>query len=205
MNNKFLVIIAVASCVLLSSCQPKEQQQPLQAAIIQQLDHYPESRLQDIYKSFYQDHFGPKHLISDPDTVRYYLYLELSNNDLSSPVYYEPTGSEGRFVRVFFSAVADSLISAEELMDAFMRSANEVQEPQTEWIAEWSAIVRTIREDKIAIENFEADVSELTEAARNSRAVYHSRAYNAAYHPHYRIVERGIFEKELRPKLVGKK
>jgi hypothetical protein len=27
--------------------------------------------------------------------------------------------------------------------------------------------------------------------------VHHSRRYNEAYHPHYRIVERSIFEREL--------
>ena len=37
----------------------------------------------------------------------------------------------------------------------------------------------------------------LTEAARSNQAVHHSRRYNEAYHPYYRIVERSIFEREL--------
>lgn len=30
-------------------------------------------------------------------------------------------------------------------------------------------------------------------------AISHSPEYREAYHPHYRIVERGIFERELKP------
>jgi hypothetical protein len=106
---------------------------------------------------------------------------------------------------VFLSAVADSLVSAEELLDAFVRSANEFQEPQTEWVTEWAEIVRTIRESKIAVEGFVEDEPALTEAARNNQAMHHSRAYNSAYHPHYRIVRRDIFEKEILPRLEKRK
>ena len=48
------------------------------------------------------------------------------------------------------------------------------------------------------IKGFEADLPLLTEAARNDQADHHSRRYNEAYQPHYRIVERSIFEQELR-------
>ena len=202
MGNKYLIIILSAIFVLLSSCRQKEQTPTLRAVIEQQIATYPESRLQDVYKSFYQDHFGPGHMITDTESVRRYLYMELSENDVSSPIYYEPTGCEGRFVRVFLSSVADSLISADELTSAFVRSANEFQEPQSEWITEWREIVRTIHDNRVFINGFEADEPELTKAAQNNQTVHHSPAYNAAYHPHYRIVRRDIFEKEIKPKLV---
>ncbi len=201
MKTKPLIIIAIGLCTLLPGCRQKEQQQTLQVALERQMDNYPEARLQDIYKSFYQDHFGPGHMITDTATVRRYLYSELSGNDVSWVGYYEPTGCEGRFVRVFLNTIADSLITAEELLDAFIRSANEFQEPKTEWITEWSEIVQTIRENWIYVEGFEEDEPKLTEAARNNQAMHHSRAYNDAYNPHYRIVRRDIFEKEIKPKL----
>lgn len=206
MKRNPLIIMLVGVTMLLASCGQKEQPQTLQTAIEHMMDIYPEARLQDIYKSFYQDHFGPGHLITDTAMVRHYLYSELSGNDVSYPYsYYEPTGCEGRFVRVFLSAVVDSLISAEELLDAFVRSANEFQEPKTEWATEWAEIVRTIRENEIDVEGVAEDEPALTEAARNNKAMHHSRAYNAAYFPHYRIVRRDIFEKEIKPKLERKK
>lgn len=205
MKTKSLIIIVLCFCLLASSCHQKEQAQTLQGAIERQIDTYPEARLQDIYKSFYQDHFGPGHLITDTAMVRQYLFSELAENDVSYPIYYEPTGCEGRFVRVFLSAVADSLVSAEELLDAFIRSANEFQEPKTEWLTEWAEIVKTIRENEIYVEGFEEDEPALTEAAKNNQAMHHSRAYNVAYYPHYRIVRRDIFEKEILPKLEKSK
>jgi len=199
------IFLFIGLCVMLPACKQKEQAKTLQAALERYMDNYPEARLQDIYKTFYQDHFGPGHMITDTAMARQYLYSELSGNDVSWVGYYEPTGREGRFVRVFLNAVADSLISAEELLDAFIRSANEYQEPKTEWVTEWSEIVKTIRENEIYVEGFEEDEPQVTEAARNNQAMHHSRAYKDAYNPHYRIVRRDIFEKEILPKLNGGK
>ena len=169
----------------------------IHAAIEHQLTVYPESTLQDVYKSFYQDRFGPGHMISDTTSAQNYLMSELSEMDNASTVYYEPTGSEGRFVRVYLSAVVEGLITADQLFDAFVRSANMVK-AETDWEAEWSTIVSIITKYGIQVQGFE-DVSLLDEASRDRQAVHHSQAYNAAYHPHYRIVEQSIFEEELRP------
>ena len=173
----------------------------VRSAIERQLVTYPGSTLQDIYKSFYQEHFGPGHIISDTASVRRYLMKELSEmGEIQSP-YFEPTGCQDDYVRVYLSAVADSRITAEQLLDAFVRSANSRQEPAVSWLEKWEAIVSIIQANKMEIEGFETDLPLLTEAARNNQAVHHSRRYNEAYHPHYRIVERGIFERELYPAL----
>ena len=173
----------------------------VRSAIERQLATYPESTLQDIYKSFYQEHFGPGHIISDTASARRYLMRELSEMGETQSPYFEPTGSQGDYVRVYLSAIADSLISAEQLLDAFVRSANSRQKPVVSWMEKWQAIISIIQANKIELKGFETDLPLLTEAARNNQAVHHSRRYNDAYHPHYRIVERSIFEIELKPSL----
>ena len=173
----------------------------MRSAIEMQLVTYPESTLQDIYKSFYQEHFGPGHIISDTASARRYLMRELSEMGKTQSPYFEPTGSQGDYVRVYLSAVADNLITAEQLLDAFVRSANLWQEPAVSWLEKWETIVSIIQANKMEIEGFETNLPLLTEAARNNQAVHHSRRYNEAYHPHYRIVERSIFEIELKPSL----
>ena len=173
----------------------------VRSAIKRQLATYPESTLQDIYKSFYQEHFGPGHIISDTASARRYLMRELSEMGETQSPYFEPTGSQGDYVRVYLSAVSDSLITAEQLVDAFVRSANLWQEPAVSWMEKWETIVSIIQANKIELEGLETDLPLLTEATRNNQAVHHSRRYNEAYHPHYRIVERGIFERELYPAL----
>ena len=173
----------------------------VRSAIERQLATYPESTMQDIYKSFYQEHFGPGHIISDTASARRYLMRELSEMGETVSPYFEPTGSQGDYVRVYLSAIADSLISAEQLLDAFVRSANLWQEPTVNWMEKWEAIVSIIQANKMEVQGFETDLPLLTEAAQNNQAVHHSRRYNDAYHPHYRIVERGIFKRELYPSL----
>lgn len=168
-------------------------------AIERQMTAYPESTLQDIYKSFYQDHFGPEHLIGDTASVRTYLMRELSEMTNTSMVYFEPTGSEGRFVRVYLSTIADSLIAAEQLFEAFVRSADRSLLPSTDWETKWNQIVSVIMNCGFEVNGIESDTALLREASRNHQAIHHSRAYNAAYHPHYRIVEHDIFERELKP------
>ena len=171
-------------------------------AIERQMTAYPKSTLQDIYKSFYQERFGPGHLIGDTALAGRYLMRELSELTEHSTVYYEPTGSDGRFVRVYLSAVADSLITADQLLDAFVRSANMDKGKEVDWELDWRSIVDVITKYGIVLNDFDKDVEMLNEASRNRQAVHHSRAYNEAYHPHYRIVERGIFERELLPLMV---
>ena len=173
----------------------------MRSAIEKQLATYPKSTLQDIYKSFYQEHFGPGHIISDTASARHYLMRELSEMGETQSPYFEPTGSQSDYVRVYLSAVSDSLITAKQLLDAFVRSANLWQEPTVSWLEKWEAIVSIIQANKIELEGFETDLPLLTEAAQNNQAVHHSRRYNEAYHPHYRIVERSIFEIELKPSL----
>jgi hypothetical protein len=197
--RKLLLILALACSFSLfgQSIDPAA----VRSAIKRQLATYPESTLQDIYKSFYQEHFGPGHIISDTASARRYLMRELSEMGKTQSPYFEPTGCQGDYIRVYLSAVADSLITAEQLLDAFVRSANSRQEPTVSWMEKWEAIISIIQANKMELKGFETDLPLLTEAARNNQAVHHSRRYNEAYHPHYRIVERGIFERELYPAL----
>ena len=58
--------IILLSLFFLLSCSPS----PEKAAISRQLQDYPESRVQDIYKSFCQDNLGPGHLIPNPESAR---------------------------------------------------------------------------------------------------------------------------------------
>ena len=197
--KKLLLILAIACSFNLFG--QSIDTAAVRSAIERQLTSYPESTLQDVYKSFYQEHFGPGHIISDTASARRYLMKELSEMGKTASPYFEPTGSQGDYVRVHLSAVADSLITVEQLLDAFVRSANSWQEPTVSWLEKWGAVVSIIQANKMELEGFETDLPLLTEAAQNNQAVHHSRRYNEAYHPHYRIVERSIFEIELKPSL----
>ena len=190
--------------------------QNLEKTVRKMQRNYPEMRLQDVYKSFYQDRFGPGHMISDSAAVYRYLQQELQQPD-NPKVLYEPTGAKGRFYRVHLVCVQRGYITADELNNAFVQSANRAESrrasPNSDnrrcadtlsWSEEWHRIVAAIEKAKLQFENYEADKQMIEEmlATKGDVAIHHSRAFNAAYHPHYRIVKSEIFEQELLHKIL---
>ena len=70
------LLLTLMSIVMLQAQEIDKE--ALRMAVERQLVSYPESTLQDVYKAFYQEHFGPEHMISDTAAVRQYLDYELS-------------------------------------------------------------------------------------------------------------------------------
>ena len=193
--KKYLFLLILPLC--LASCrQSLVDSAAVNAAISNQLKTYPESRLQDLYKSFFQDRFGPGHIIRDRESARDYILSELTGVDTLIGPRTEPCGWEGNYVRVNLSVVADGLLTADELTDALMTSAKVVEEEDIErWKEEWAEILAIIEKHYPDIPNLEEDKTKIDELlASGQYAYHHSEAYNAAYHPHYRIIA-----KELAP------
>ena len=197
--------LIILSAFLTAGCHPSTEK----AAIVRQLQDYPESRVQDIYKSFCQDNLGPGHLIPDPEYAKNYLHTELVSfrEDLDSLRYtvpelmYCPVGDQGNYIRVDLSAVLGGLISEEALLDALVRSANEGRQVSPEeWVDKWNGIARIIRKDFPHIPGAKVDLERIDSLIKEGDLIiHHSEAFEAAYHPHYRIVARNIFESELKP------
>ena len=191
--------------LLLLGCRPSTERD----AIARQLRDYPETRVQDIYKSFCQDNLGPEHLISNPEAARNYLTSELRTfqEDLDSARYdaptimYYPVGDKGNYVRVDLSVVLDGLVDEDVYFDAFVRSANEgKRSTEEQWVAKWKAIEKVIRNDFPDIPDATTDLEVIDSHVKQGDLImHHSQAFGDAYHPHYRIIARTIFEGELKP------
>lgn len=202
MKARFLLLLPL---FFLLGCQPSATEK----AIKQQLLDYPESRVQDIYKSFCQDNLGPGHLIPDPQSARNYLESELRSfrEDLDSAKYdaptvlYCPVGDNGNYVRVDLSVVLDGLVSEDAFLDAFVRSANEGKRlTEEQWVAKWKEVEKVIRKGFPVIPNAREDLEEIdTRVEKGDLIMHHSEAYSEAYNPHYRIIAKDIFEKEIKP------
>ena len=197
--------IILLSLFFLLSCSPS----PEKAAISRQLQDYPESRVQDIYKSFCQDNLGPGHLIPNPESARNYLMSELNTfrNDLDSARYqapailYYPVGDEGNYVRVDLLVVLEGIVGEEAFLDAFVRSANQGKRVTNEqWVAKWNAVEKVIRKEFKSIPDAGKDLEMIDENVANGNLImHHSEVFGETYNPHYRIIARDIFEKELKP------
>lgn len=190
----FLILTKTTDCCPLSVDKIKE-------AVERQLRDYPKSTLQDLYKSFFQDRFGPGHLVNDTSTAGNYLRYELNNSESFHERYYEPTGYESNYYRVNLSVLKENKISYQKYFDAFLRSVEKIDlDAISEWKEEWSEIESVINSMNLDLENFEEDLEMIHSVLEQGKyAVHHSEIYNSEYQPHYRIIEKKIFEEEILP------
>lgn len=175
-------------------------QRNFQRVVDKMLADYPESTLQDVYKSFFQDRFGPGHLISDTTAAREYLHRELMEMCETAMPYYEPVGAGEHYYRVSLAVIKDGLVSENDFFDAFIESAGKVTFPSVkEWANEWAEILKAVPAD---IENYSADKAMIDSVLGEGKyAVHHSRRFNQAYHPHYRLIDKSTFESKLLPRM----
>lgn len=169
------------------------------------MGQYPQARLLDIYKSCFQDYMGAEHLVDDVASARGYLERELESIDLDDllPWCYEPCGVHGDYVRVSLRVVKEGKITADALLDAFVRSANVPDRPSVEsWAGQWHEILAIIDKMDLEMPYYDEDCAFIEQVLSQGKyAISHSPDYREAYSPHYRIIRRDIFEKELLPRL----
>ena len=190
----FMIISLAFSCA-----ENQNFETAVHKSVERQIRTYPRSTLKDLYKSFFQDRFGPGHIINDRNAARSYLLRELTSYSEPSGEMYEPTGWQHNFYRVNLDAVKAGFVSSEILLDALIRSANAVK-PVTveEWREEWARIETVIRSMNLSIPDYESDLADINSRLKEGNYVgHHSEAYGNAYDPHYRIIDRDIFEKEI--------
>ena len=202
MKKGLLISIALIFSVAISA-------QDVEGFINRQMQTYPKSRLLDIYKSCFQDYMGAEHLVSDRQRVKAYLDEELNTISLDDlmPWYYEPCGIDSSYYRVSIRAIKESLVSEDLLLNAFIRSANSEKRPSVEsWSERWHKIIGTIDQMKLDLPNYQEDKQFIDSVLYVGKyAISHSPDYREAYHPHYIIVERNIFEKEIKSVIDQKK
>ena len=191
-------------CVSFAGCGSSSVER-IKKSVERQLSDYPKSTLQDLYKSFFQDRFGPGHLVNDTSTAGNYLRYELNNSESFHERYYEPTGYENNYYRVNISVLKENKISYQKYFDAFLRSVEKIDlDAISEWKEVWSEIESVIISMNLDLENFEEDLEMIHSVLEQGKyAVHHSEIYNSEYQPHYRIIEKTIFEEEILPLIEG--
>ena len=173
--------------------------QKVKSSVEQQLKQYPLSTLQDLYKSFFQDKFGPGHIIADTSAARRYLNSELDSFETSDNPELEPTGWEHNFYRINLSVIKKGNVPYDVFFDAFVESVNSIKQPPIdEWKTEWDAIEKIISSMSLSLPGYDTDKKAIDSLLNAGKyMMHHSQAYGEAYQPHYRIVSREVFEHNL--------
>ena len=171
--------------------------------LIEQIKNHPNQTLQDVYKSCYQDEYGPGHLIANESSAIKSLYSEINSieNDYDPITLFEQTGLKGNYLRVDLTLIRDGKIPFFVLFRALVFSAKiGGQKTDENWDKIWSEIVEAIKKSDLKFENFEKDLEELDKISKShDKVVHHSEMYENTYHPHYRIIEKNAFEKFIKP------
>ncbi|MBO5915656.1 MAG: hypothetical protein J6Q25_01960 [Bacteroidales bacterium] len=200
--RKYLILIILLLVAPLVDMQAVNKKQ-VRLAVSRQMQQYPASTLRDIYKNFFQDRFGPGHIVADTARAGAYLREELKQvTGLDEPMY-EASGERAAYYRVSLAAIKSGLVSYEVFFSAFIRSVTALPGVDvSDWAKEWASIEKIIRSMSLDLPNYEEDARAIEALlAQGYYAVHHSKAYNLHYQPHYRLIEKKIFEKEILPLL----
>lgn len=202
MMHKYLITIFLLLVVPTVSMQALNRKQ-VRFAVARQMEQYPASTLQDIYKNFFQDRFGPGHIVSDTARAGAYLRQELSQVKNVNVPLYEASAERAAYYRVSLAAIKSGAIPYEVFFSAFIRSVTALPAIEVEdWAKEWKKIEKIIRSMKLDLPHYEEDAKAIEDLlAQGHYAVHHSKSYNLHYEPHYRLIEKSIFEKEILPLL----
>ncbi len=202
-TTKALLSILISFVFLLLAGCAETNRQSREDFVRTYLQKYPEATLQDIYKGSFQDVFGPAHLLTNREAVKNYILKELEHAQTLEGEYYTPCGWQGNFYQVNLSVVQEGKIAIDELVDAFMESANAIDTTLTQaWIDEWKLLQQIVRSVSPDLPGFEEDSTLLAHLLNQGKyVVHHSRKFNQHYHPHYRIIRKDLFEEKILPKL----
>ncbi|MCH3924660.1 MAG: hypothetical protein LKE30_07065 [Bacteroidales bacterium] len=200
---KKIICIVVLVFVSMIVFAQKNNNELIRQAIQSQINTYPKSTLQDIYKNFFQDSFGLEHLMGDSLKMREYI-IEETKTCQKTNTYYEKIGYKNNFYRVSLSVIKDSVVSIDVFMKAFMKSKDSFN-PVTldSWKKQWQSIDSIINSMNLNLDNYENDRKSIFSMLNNgSYAVHHSKQFNKYYHPHYRIIEKTAFETMILPYIL---
>lgn len=201
MKRNLLISFFCLLCLWVSAAEKTDFDKAVRSAVERQMQGYPKSTLKDLYKNFFQDKFGPGHIVSDTTAAGNYLRREMVSYTETEGEIAEPTGWEGNFYRVNLSVIKNGQIPYQTFFDAFIRSVNGIR-PVTvaEWQKEWNRIEGIIRSMNLSLPDYENDRKEIDDRLERGEYVgHHSKAFEDSYSPHYRIISKEIFEQELQP------
>ena len=144
-------------------------------ALIQYAQRYPAAEVQDLYKLVFQDLYGPGHLLTDSLAAMRYISKEVAEMDGDAYPKDLYSTNDGPFPLYEYTLCDSNFVRVNLIL---------------------------VKRGWISIEQF---VSSLLRSAQGlptpdpKFVMSHSAAFKAAYDPHYRIIRRNIFERELWP------
>jgi hypothetical protein len=200
MTRLYKRFLKISFCILFtafygasfSSCPDKKISQ----FIFDELKHYPKARLVDLYKNYFQDAYGPGHIIPDTTRAGNYLSRELQQPDWTDSLLYQPLGTNHDFYRINLLLIKNRIIPRDTLLLAMVKNASMARKPDIEsWKKEWETVLRVVKLTYPGLPKLKADEKLIAKVLSQGVVImHHSKHYEETYHPHYRIIHKSVFE-----------
>jgi hypothetical protein len=184
----FPLLLAATVAVSLTA-----ESRDLDRALIAELSKRPAAEASDIYKFIHQTIFGPGHLIQDVEAAREYLDRELAGlgPTRSGEVLREDLGDG--LVRVNLRPFRDAKGSVEDLLRAMVLTAQATSGDGKRMDTRLAAACRLLELRGKAGLAEELQSLAWLQAGKGHPALHHSKAYQLAYRPAYRVVHLQFF------------
>lgn len=192
MKTSFVFILLFLSINAFADNREEKIRQFIEA----ELKHYPEAHLTDLYKNYFQDAYGPGHLIPDTTSAGKYLSWELQQPEWTDSLLYQPLGVNHDFYRINLLLVKNKVIPRDTLLLGMVESVKLARNPDVEsWKEEWNEVLQVIKQMNLHLPSMKSDERHIRKALSKGDVVaHHSKHYEEKYNPHYRIVHHTVFD-----------
>lgn len=185
MPQRTLIILSVALCI--NSCITEKP--TFQKVVHEQLQRYPATQIEDLYKLVFQAALGNEHLMTDSAMVHDYLIRELESIQASSLVpSFEEISPDGEVVRLNLRPFKARQGDHRALFRAMMQTARTFQKSSENLEKYLNDLEQMANSGAIAFDAAAMQSSFREMRAKGFPAVHHSAVYEEKYAPAYRVI-----------------
>jgi hypothetical protein len=191
--DRFITFILLA--IIVGSCtQPVSKTEEFVNA---EFATFPESRFVDVYKSFFQDAFGPGHIIADTAHAGIWVDEELKNDEWPDTIQWQATGIEHDYYRINLVLVKNGTIPRNTLLLAMLESATLARKPEiSEFKKQVNELYEAVKKQRPLLPDLEKDKAAIdAQLDKGEVMMHHSEHYLQTYQRRYRIVHHSVFER----------
>ncbi len=158
--------------------------------LLAEIHKHPRSKVNDIYKFLHQAAFGSEHAIKDTSSARNWLEEEIAGlGSYSNDALIDTLSPDGRLVRINLSRYLKEGFSPKELLNAFIKTANNYNRSIEKFRSYWESALELVSTKKLPFTEKEMDIIFGEQAKENFPAIHHSKEYTSEYKPAYRVVD----------------
>ncbi|MCZ7557956.1 MAG: hypothetical protein M5R41_16270 [Bacteroidia bacterium] len=195
MNTISTLILLMLILPLLACSDAREQEaDPLRSFAKSFRQDYPFSQAQDLYKSLYQDAFGPGHIITNWDFARNRLESEIAHlPEFEETRLTEPCGPSGNMLRLNLRPAVRMGITTETIIGLMQRTMERLRPDTVAFLAQWDRARALASQGQFPWTSTEMENFDETLSPSGLDVIHHSREYAANYHPAYRVILAEVF------------